>query len=240
MSRFILLSLGLLFSITAFAQDLSLQGFNERFSLARNAEGKVNVIKLKKAVTRFTIRPFIEQIKQDLLDEQRSYMALSSFEKEQEIDQMLLDMGLDPYMKSNGSEEAQKIKEALMLIPEINVEAAFAELKKGGFWEEFQRRLQEAFLYIDPTVLANLGDSRFFYKKNVTYKVVEWALRQAQKKFAHLPVLNIATFVIVRVHDMMLEQRYFHHNMLLHYFETIPETKLGMTKEEVDRAVSSI
>ena len=30
------------------------------------------------------------------------------------------------------------------------------------------------------------------------------------------------------------------HNMLLHYFETIPETKLGMTKEEVDRSVSSI
>jgi hypothetical protein len=39
---------------------------------------------------------------------------------------------------------------------------------------------------------------------------------------------------------MMLEQRHFHHNMLLHYFETIPETKLGMTKEEVDQTVSSI
>jgi len=28
--------------------------------------------------------------------------------------------------------------------------------------------------------------------------------------------------------------------MLLHYFETISETKLGMTKEEVDRTISSI
>jgi hypothetical protein len=70
--------------------------------------------------------------------------------------------------------------------------------------------------------------------------VVVWALNEAKKRFTHLPILNIASFVIVRVHDMMLEQRHFAHNMLLHYFENIPETKLGMTKEEVDRAVSSI
>jgi hypothetical protein len=39
---------------------------------------------------------------------------------------------------------------------------------------------------------------------------------------------------------MMLEQRHFAHNMLLHYFETVKETKLGMSKTEVDRAISSI
>jgi hypothetical protein len=74
----------------------------------------------------------------------------------------------------------------------------------------------------------------------VTYTVVEWALKEVQKRFSDIPVLNMATFIIVRAHDMMLEQRLFHHNMLLHYFEVVPETELGMTKEEVDRAVSSI
>src|SRR5690606_6772362 len=107
-------------------------------------------------------------------------------------------------------------------------------------WKEFESKLQEAFLFIDPTVLANLEDSRFFYKKNVTYRVINWALQQAKKKFSNLPILNIASFVIVRVHDMMLEQRHFHHNMLLHYFETVEESKLGLTKDEVDRATSSI
>jgi hypothetical protein len=127
-----------------------------------------------------------------------------------------------------------------MNIPNINVEEAFVGVNQTDFWKEFQTKLQEAMLFIDPTVLANLEDPRFFYKKNVTYKVVEWALREAQKRFSNIPVLNIATFVIVRVHDMMLEQRHFHHNMLLHYFETIPETQFGMSKEEVDRTVSSI
>lgn len=240
MSRIILLTAGLLLSLTAFAQDLSLQGFNERFSLVKDQDNKIKVIKLKKAVTKFTIRPFLEQIKQDLIMEQKGFMALTGYDKEAEIDEMLMDMGMDPYVKGNGSEEARKIKEALLNIPNIDVDKAFRSITRTNFWKEFERRLHEAFLFIDPTVLANLEDPRFFYKKNVTYKVVEWALRQAQKQFANVPALNIATFVIVRVHEMMLEQRYFHHNMLLHYFETIPETRLGMTKEEVDRAVSSI
>lgn len=240
MSRLIVLSFGLLLSLTAFAQDLSIQGFNDRFNLVRDEEGKVSVIKLKKVVSTFSIRPFLEQIKNDLKAEQNSFNSLSGADKEAEIDSMLSDMGMDPYAKDGGAEEARRIKEALLNIPNIDVDAAFNDLNKKDFWAEFQRRLQEAFLFIDPTVVANLNDARFFYKRNVTYKVVQWALKEAQKRFSNLPVLNIASFVIVRVHDMMLEQRHFHHTMLLHYFESIPESKLGMTKEEVDRAVSSI
>jgi hypothetical protein len=234
------LSLGLLLSVSAFAQDLSLKGFNDRFSLVKNDQGKVTAIKLKKATTKFSIMPFIQQIKQDLMLEQASFNGLADSEKEAEIDDMLSDMGLDPYAKDQGAEEGRRIKEALLNIPNINVNLAFNELNKADFWKEFERRLHEAFLFIDPTVLANLDDARFFYKKQVTYKVVVWALEQAKKRFSNVPVLNIASFVIVRVHDMMMEQRHFHHNMLLHYFETIPETSLGMSKEDVDRAVSSI
>lgn len=240
MSRIITLSFGLLLSLTAFAQDLSIEGFNNRFSLVRNAEGKVTVIKSKKVVSMFSIKPFIEQIKNDLKSEQNSFNSLSGADKEAEIDGMLSDMGMDPYAKDQGSEEARRIKEALLNIPNINVDAAFTELDQKDFWKEFQAKLQEAFLFIDPTVVANLDDARFFYKRNVTYKVVAWALKEAQKRFSNVPILNIASFVIVRVHDMMLEQRHFHHSMLLHYFEAMSESKFGMTKEEVDRTVSSI
>jgi hypothetical protein len=238
MSRIIILSIGLMFSLTAFAQDLSVQGFNNRFTLVRDASGKISSIKLKKVVTRFTIKPFLDQLKHDLLLEQSGNKG--SADKEMEIDQLLTDMGFDPYSKATGSEEAQKIKEALLNVPNINVNQVFAQVNQADFWKEFESKLNEAFLFIDPSVMANLDDSRFFYKRNVTYKVVKWALDQAEKRFSNVPALNIASFVIVRVHEMMLEQRHFHHNMLLHYFETLPETKLGMTKEEVDRTVSSI
>jgi hypothetical protein len=241
MSQIIALFFGGIFSLSVLAQDRSVQGFNDRFKIVKDEQGKVVAIKLKKVVSKFTIRPFIDQIKSDLIKEQHSFTTLGPNEKEAEIEALLSDMGVSLNEKdASWSYEGQKFKEALMNIPNIDVEKAFSGVNNRNFWLEFQSRLQEAFLFIDPTVVANLEDSRFFYKRNVTYKVVEWALREAQTRFASVPVLNIATFVIVRVHEMMLEQRHFHHNMLLHYFEALPETKLGLTKEEVDRTVSSI
>lgn len=226
-------------SFTASATNLS--GFQNRFGLVKNDEGKVIAIRLKKAVTHFTVRPFLEQIKADLIKEQNSFAAKSASEKEEQIDEMLFSLGLNPYEKNgSGDDEARRIKESLLNLPQIDVESVFATIRGSDFWGEFERRLKEAMMFIDPTILTNHEDARFFYKKNVTYQVVTWALAEAQKRFSDVPLLNIASFVIVRVHDMMLEQRLFHHNMLLHYFETVSEDQLGLTKEEVDAAVSSI
>jgi hypothetical protein len=240
MSRSILLTLlGFTLSLSAFAQDLSVDSFNGRFNLVRNDQGQVSLIKLKRATTRFTIMPFIEQLKEDLLGEQASALSMSEQEKIAEINEFLTEMGYDLESKS-GQQEAQAFRDSILNVKNIDVEAAFAELDQGDFWQEFQNRLHEALTFLDPTVLNNLNDSRFFYKKAVTHKVVVWALEEARKRFSNVPILNIATFVIVRVHDMMLEQRHFAHNMMLHYFETVPAEKLGMTKKEVDHAVSSI
>ncbi len=241
MSRIIaLVSLGLIMSFQVMA-DSTLEGFKSRFTLVKNDSGKVTLIKLNRVVAHFSIMPFIEQIKADLLNEQHSALLTDDAVREQQIDEALYELGYNVYDKnSDGYEEALRTKESFLNIKNIDVNASFNELNQKDFWKEFENKLNEAFLLIDPTILANLDDSRFFYKKQVIYKVVVWALDQAKKKFSNIPVLNIASFVIVRVHDMMMEQRHFHHNMLLHYFELIPETKLGMTKEEVDRAVSSI
>ncbi|MBA2405729.1 MAG: hypothetical protein H0V66_13210 [Bdellovibrionales bacterium] len=238
MFRLTLLALLALVSISAFAQERSVEGFNNRFNLVKNDEGKVTVIKLKRATRFFTIKPFIEQLKNDLLGQQSAMKNIS----EAELDQMLIDLGMNPYAlhHEDGAEEARNFKESILNVSNIDVEAAFTDLDKADFWTEFQRRLNEAMLFLDPSVVANLEDSRFFYKKAVTHAVVVWALNEAKKHFSNIPILNIASFVIVRVHDMMLEQRHFAHNMMLHYFETVKEGKLGMTKLEVDRAVSSI
>lgn len=237
--KFALTLLGLLFGLTAFAQDLSLKGFESRFELIRNTDGRVTHIKLKKATTRFTLKPFFKQIKRDLLGEQQALLALSDSEREQQLNEMFVSMGIDLSTKS-GQQEAQAFKDSILNIQNIDVEDAFVQINDQEFWAEFEAKLNEALNFIDPTILVNLDDPRFFYKKAVTHKVVVWALEQAQKRFSQVPFLNFATFVIVRVHDMMVEQRHFHHNMLLYYFEKVKEAELGMTKEEVDRTVSSI
>ena len=112
--RIVLITLALLaICSTAIANDY--KGFQARFGLVKNDDGKVIAIRLKKAVTKFTIRPFIEQIKSDLMNEQNSFAAKSLAEKEQQIDDMLFSMGLNPYDKnSTGEDEARRIKESLL------------------------------------------------------------------------------------------------------------------------------
>lgn len=241
MIRLYFVVLAMLLSLTALAQDTSVDGFNARFQLSRKADGSLEAIRMRKAVAHFSIRPFIDQIKSELFREQASFNSLAEVDKEAEIDEMLMEMGLNPYqLTGEGADEAEQIKASLLNIKNIDINSAFRQLEAKDFWREFESKINEAFLFVDPTILANMNDARFFYKRQVTYKVINWALGQAEKRFSSLPVLNIASFIIVRVHDMMIEQRLFHQNMLLHYFDTVSEAKLGMSKEEVDRAVSSI
>ena len=54
-------------SLAVFAQDLSAAGFHKRFNLVKNEQGEVIAIRLKAISARFTLKPFIEQIKNELL-----------------------------------------------------------------------------------------------------------------------------------------------------------------------------
>lgn len=236
------LSVALLLTSVAQASNMDLKGFNDRFKLIRNQAGTLETIKLKRITPKFSIAPYLKQIKADLLREQASFVGFTDAEKEAQIDDFLSELGFDPYLKAaQGADEAQAIKDSLMGIASADIESTFAAVtQESSFWNEFESKLNTAWNFVDPAVLAHLGDARFFYKRQATYTVINWALGQAEKRFSSVPALNIATFVINKIHTMMNEQRAFHHNMLLHYFETIKETELGMTKGEVDLAISSI
>jgi hypothetical protein len=226
-------------AMSVWAQDLSAAGFHKRFSLVKNDKGEVVAVRLKAISARFTIKPFIEQIKNDILEEQRRLRGLGFADHEAEVDQELIDMGLNPYALDN-NEEVLAVKESLLNVPNIQVAESFAAMEASGLMQEFESRIQDALLQLDLSVVANLNDARFFYRRNVAYTVVTWALEQAQKRFSSVPLLNLASFVIVKVHNLLHEQRTFHHNMLLHYLERLPESELGLTKLEVDRVISSI
>lgn len=228
-----------MFALSATAMDAS--GFNKRFQLVKDTQGKTIAVRLK-TISGFSLVPYFAQIKNDVLEEQRYWRGKSASEREIMAEQRMLEMGLNPHLKDGSDEQEsnEAIKEALINLPDVKVEESFQLIQDGGLFQEFEARIKEALLQLDLSVVANLEDPRFFYRHNVTYQVVEWALKQAQKRFASVPLLNLASFVIVKVNDLLLEQKTFHHNMLLHYCQVFPEGELGMTKDEVDRVVSSI
>jgi hypothetical protein len=98
-------------------------GFQKRFQLVKNDQGQTVAIRLKALSLRFTLAPFIQQIKNDILSEQRRIKSLGFMGYESEVDARLVAMGMDPYSKdSEGAEEIRAVKESLMNIPNINVE----------------------------------------------------------------------------------------------------------------------
>ena len=233
------LIMALCWSLSGFAQSLTAEAFHKKFKLVKNNRGEVTAIKLKQFVPAFSVAPYIAQIKQDLVEAQKKFNRQSIVETESLVDEMLIDIGEDPYVFSDNS-NGRRIKESILNIPNLKIDESFQALDVKDFWKEFESKMSEALMFIDPSVMCRLDDSRFFYKKQVTYQVVNWALNQARKRFSNVPILNLASYVIVRIHGMMLDSRTYHHNMLLHYFEKASEGELGMTKQEVDRAMSSI
>jgi hypothetical protein len=129
MSRLIILVALVFGCLSAIAQDQSVAGFNDRFTLVKNDQGKVTVIKLKRATKHFTLKPFIQQLKNDLLGEQQSLAKMT----DTELDDMMIELGINPYAfdYEGGSAEAQHFRDSVRNVINIDVEAAFAELEQA-------------------------------------------------------------------------------------------------------------
>ncbi|HXH74549.1 MAG TPA: hypothetical protein VNJ08_06265 [Bacteriovoracaceae bacterium] len=212
-------------SIGAHAESLSLDGFHKRFHLERNSDGKVKAIRLKVATTRISVLPLLDQLQHDLVGEQNAL-------NEEEALKLLSELG--------DNKEVKHLQTAIKTLKKISIKTVFKKLKKENFWNKADKEINKALIYTDPSYLANLEDPRFFYKKRVAFKIIRILLDLAQGQFLDIPVLNMATFIIKRIHWMMMEQRHFHHNMLLYYFETFTPEEMGMTENEVRETISSI
>lgn len=229
----------LVFSISAIAEVQSLEGYQKRFVLKRDDNGVLTAVKMK-FTSKFSLRPYLQQIKNDLKAEIDRMRSANKSDVEAEID-ALVDQLIESSDKSQEAQEnAQIVKDSLLNLPNIDVDRSFAEIKKHEVLKKFEFDLKKALKMLDLSIIADPTDARYFYRKNVTYEVVKRAINFAKKKFSNIPVLNLVSFVIIKTHELVLEQRTFHQNMLLHYLENVPEKDLGLSKEEADHVFSSI
>lgn len=229
----------LVFSFSTLANVQTLDGFHQRFHLQRDMNGVLTAVKMK-FTSKFSLGPYITQIKNDLIKEIQRLRKQNKAVIDDEIN-TLLEMMLENSDKSLDAQlSADVFRDAMLNLPSVDVEFAFSEASKHGVLRNFELELKKALKMLDLSIIADPTDSKFFYRKNVTYTVVRQALEFAKRKFDNIPVLNLVSFIIVKVHDLVLEQRAFHQNMLLHYLENVKESDLGMSKKEVDLVFSSI
>lgn len=232
------LALSLSFSSAFASSEMTAEGFHKRFELVRNAQGELVEIRDRTIETKFSIKPYLKQIKENLIAMRDYINAHKSEEVDAEVEAILDDLNSDGSMKAGLNE--QVIKDSVSVIGRLDVDGLMAAIQKPDVLAQYENKLTQEMSSLSLNSVANLRDSRYFYKRAVTYKVVTWALDYAKKHFSQIPLLNTASYVIVQVEKMIRERRTFHQNMLLHYFENFNEKDLGMTKEEVDHAFSSI
>ena len=225
-----------IFSVTSFA-NVDLDGYQKRFKIVKNDEGNVTYIKMNFLTKNFSIIPYINQIKNDIKAE---VTRMRSKSYDQELELFLAELEEGSVKSEEVRENIFAIRDSLKNLDNIKVDHVFSELEKGGVLEKFKQELKDALDKYSLAVIASTEDPRYFYKRNVTYEVVTRALEFAKNKFSDIPLLNLASFVIVKVHDLVLEQRLFHQNMLLHYLQNVDESELGLSVADADKIFSSI
>ncbi len=229
----------LVLSLGAYANPtLSMDGFNKRFKIVKNQAGEVTSVKMK-FVSKFSLKPYLVHIKNDLKEEIDRMRSQNKSATEAEVNEFIDELLASSNKSQEDVENAAVVRNSLLNLPKIDVEKSFSEVAKHDVLKKFEFDLKDALKMLDLSIVAEPTDARFFYRKTVTYEVVTRALNFAKKRFDSIPVLNLASFIIVKVHDLVIEQRQFHQNMLLHYLQNF-ETKLGMSESDVNRVFSSI
>jgi len=222
-------------------QAYDLAPFKKRFEFVRNDEGQVEFVRDHSIVMNFSIRPYIQFIKESLQEEQKMMRNKSDYDYQ--IEALF---GADAQTKNlvNGDEKSARdsrlIINSMRELEKIDFDAVFNDSKFQEVITNFESKMGDALLKLDPTVMAHLTDMDFFYKKRLTYQVLTWGLNFAKKKLSSIPVLNTVSYVLTKVEEMIRQRRIYHQNMLLHYLENYSEEELGLTAMDVNHIMSSI
>lgn len=223
----------------------SVDAFTKRFQIIRSSDGKLVGIRDRTLPVKFSIAPYVSMIKEQLIEEQKSMsLKLRDGSYEQEV-RDLLEEDRDAFMAQGYTNEeynqyVNTVVDSLKKLAVLNVETIFNNAVFQEVVTKYEGKLTDAILMLDPTMLAQVQDPTFFYKRNVTYKAVSWALDFARKRLSQVPALNTAAYIIVQVEKLITERRNFHQNMLMHYLENFKEADLGLTHDEVNMVWSSV
>lgn len=234
-----------LFTMTIKTADAkSADAFFKRFQIVRSADGKLIGIRDRTLPVKFNVEPYVKQVRAQLLEEQNLMTKenLASGNYDAEVKNVLEeDMNYQfTADQRQFNQNVQYVVDSLKKLAVLNIDFIFSHDIFKDVVNQFQGRMNDALLLLDPTMIANVNDSSYFYKKNVTYKAVTWGLDFARKRMSSIPMLNTVSYVIVQVEKLIKERRQYHQNMLLHYLENFKEEELGLTHDEVNLIWSSI
>ncbi|MFW5887441.1 MAG: hypothetical protein ACOCUH_01450 [Bacteriovoracia bacterium] len=238
---------------------ITTEGFKKRFYLEKDVDGEVVAIYDKAlALGNFSIKPALTAIAQNM-DFHRQKISSKNKEYFEEINSLnqLVALELEKALKDSDDQELKdalrqlkqnsksdtpfhQISSALGLLPDINFKELFSKENIKKVFKEFKKQMKLYFQQQNVATLARLDNPRYYYTQQGVNTAVRKTLEFARRKLDNIPLLNLISYIIVRTDRLIHDRRLYHQYMLKYYLERFDASELGLTKDEADRAMSSI
>ena len=156
-----------LFTVNAqTAQAKSADAFFKRFQVLRTPEGKLIGIRDRTLSVKFSVAPYVKLIRSQLMKEQSlmSPTRLANGQYDSEI-KSVIEEGFDQDFSGNQDQLDENVKvvvDSLKQLTVLNIEAVFTNDVFKDVVEQFQGKMTDAILLLDPTMIANVNDPTFF------------------------------------------------------------------------------
>ena len=228
------------------AHNDRLVDFKLRFEFIRNETGQLIEIRDRSITKDISPQAFVRGLRESLWE-------IHTFLSDQDVDANV-DMIMEEILH-NSSPSALKdhsqgasilnllrphLRSSLTATAEGDVDVLFDRSQFKEFLRRFERDILDNLRFLGLNVVARPQDSKFFFKRAVSYQIVHNGLTLAKRFFSDVPLLNLATFIVSHYESLVRTRRSYHQNMLLHYLENFSSEDLGLSQQEVAQTLSSV
>jgi hypothetical protein len=221
--------------------------FDQHFKLIKDNKGNLLYVQKKMQLKKFKLEGFLNKLKFEIkeeLDVQNTFHIDADETAYRENLNDLLDIDesmafADDPVKKDELKNKKRVRRSLLNLRKVNWEKRFVKLENDQIIKDFGKKIKQILKTFDFTVMAAPSDKSFFFKKQIINQVLKEVIKRLRKKHLNIPYLNFATYVVNKVGEFILQDRFFQQNMMMSLM-FYNEKDLTLNPMEINHIISSI
>lgn len=211
-------------SFSAFSAG-NLESYKKRFRVIRDEEGRALRIIDRSLHTRLSFTKFSQTYHGWFISEESNLLAGSQF------------------LNIEAEIESRELSRQLTLILDQVKKYKLENIIAGNSFKRVNTFLKGEFKKVSTVgfrTVSNLENTTFFFQNKHYKKISLSAKKEAQKFFPKEHDEKVVQFLIERYIGFLKDSRTYHQSILLHYLTNYSSSELGLSKQEIGMAMSSI
>jgi len=228
------LILAIMALFTSFAHASDLEYFKQRFLLKRNEQGV-----LVQVVDR-SLQSFEQQVrsKEFIIDSLKDLLRANQLLQAQGLN---IDLSAQVKRTLSSNQDSDFVSSGQRIIAALDSDK-IQQLIDLPQWPQIFERLDQVVESYQETfaTLAYPQNKLYFYKRHVAAEISKGITSLVKSVLPFGAWLDIVNFLSKRFIDLLMENKRYHHNILLSYLQTYSASDLGMGQVEKNKVLSSL